>query len=264
VELQRGKGYYLGEREFQLPELKLLVDAVHASRFITVHKSRELIEKLSHYASDYQAVSLQRQVYVAGKARSGNERIYYTIDALHEAIARDEQVSFRYFTYDRKREKKYRREGGRYTVSPYALLRDNDNYYLVAFDQDAQELRHYRVDRMEDLERLEEFRQGRRAFEQSHPEHYADRHFGMYRGEEVEVRLRCENWMAHVMIDRFGEDVSLIPDGEEHFLAVVKVVISPQFFGWLFGLEDGISIAGPDWVKEELKKQLDQVRKLYE
>lgn len=256
VVLQRGKGYYLGEREFQLAELKLLVDAVQASKFITVGKSRELIEKLSRGASRYQARSLQRQVIVTGKARSVNERIYYTIDAIYEAIARNRQITFRYFDYDQHREKRYRRGGERYAVSPFALLRDNDNYYLVAYNAGAERLRHYRTDKMDGIALAEEPRQGQALFAREDPSRYAERHFGMFRGEEEEVVLRCQSWTAHVLIDRFGDDVLMLPDGEGTFRAVVRVVVSPQFFGWLFGLEGGAVILEPEHVRHRMKQAL--------
>ncbi len=258
VELQRGKGYYLAEREFQLAELKLLVDAVQASKFITVQKSQQLIEKLSRQASDYQASSLQRQVYVVGKTRSANERVYYSIDAIYEAIASNRQIHFRYFDYDQKKRMVFRRNGAFYQVSPYALIRDNDNYYLVAYDAQTEQLRHYRVDRMDRLEMLDEARQGSEAFERSDPARYADRHFGMFRGEEEQVVLRCKSWLAHVLIDRFGDDVMMIPEGEDTFRAVVKVVVSPQFFGWLFGLEGGAEVLEPDHVRHQMRKELEQ------
>ena len=259
VVLQRGKGYYLGERAFQLAELKLLVDAVQASKFITVHKSRELIEKLTRQTSDYQAGTLQRQVYVAGKARSVNERVYYTIDAIYEAITQDRQVGFLYFDYDANRNKVYRRGGAEYVVSPFALIRDNDNYYLVACE--GEQLRHYRVDKMEGISLREELRQGRKLFERADPGSYVDRHFGMFRGEAEEVTLRCRKDMARVLIDRFGDDVQLVPDREDSLRAVVHVVVSPQFFGWIFGLEGAVEVLGPEVVRAKMRHALrEQLR----
>lgn len=261
VVLQRGRGYHLGEREFQLAELKLLVDAVQASKFITVHKTRELIQKLTRQASDYQAGTLQRQVYVVGKARSVNERVYYTIDALFEAIAQDRAVSFRYFDYDVERCKVYRREGAAYVVSPFALIRDNDNYYLVACEDAAKGLRHYRLDKMDQITVLEEPRQGRELFRD--PSGYVDRHFGMFQGEEEEVVLRCEEKLVRIFIDRFGEDVHFFPDREGFVRAVVKVAVSPQFFGWLFGLESGVEVLGPEQVRFRMRQALEQVLNVY-
>lgn len=263
VVLQRGKGYYLGEREFQLAELKLLVDAVQASKFITPQKSQELIDKLSKQASNYQARSLQRQVYVAGKAKSVNERIYYTIDAIYDAIRQNRQVSFYYFDYNQWREKVFRHGGALYVVSPYALIRDNDNYYLVAYDQASDRLRHYRVDKIERLTVTERARLGQKAFEAEDLGKYADRHFGMFQGEEQEVVLRCQSWVAHVLIDRFGDNVSMFPRGEDTFRAVVRVVVSPQFFGWLFGLNGGAVILGPEPVKFQMRQMLEEMKKEY-
>lgn len=256
VELNRGKGYYLGEREFQLPELKLLVDAVQASKFITVHKSRQLIEKLTRQASDYQASSLQRQVYVAGKARSVNERVYYTIDSIYEAIRGDRQIRFLYFDYNLERQKVYRRDAAGYVVSPFALIRSDDNYYLVACDAECRKLRHYRVDKMDKLKVLEEPRKGHALFAAQDPGSYVDRRFGMFQGEEEEVVLRCKNELLRVLIDRFGDDAVLIADQEGSFRAVVKVVVSPQFFGWLVGLEGGVEVLEPEHVRHQLKKTL--------
>lgn len=263
VLLLRGRGYYLGEREFQLAELKLLVDAVQASKFITVQKTRELIEKLTRQASDYQAGTLQRQVYVAGKARSVNERVYYTIDALYEAIAQDRKVRFRYFDYDVERRKVYRRDGDVYVVSPFALIRDNDNYYLVACQDRTEGLRHYRVDKMDELAMLDLPRQGRERFEAADPSGYVNRHFGMFQGEEEEVVLRCRRDLVRVLIDRFGEDVQFFPDRGEGVRAVVKVVVSPQFFGWLFGLEGGVEVLEPEQVRFRMRQTLEQALQAY-
>lgn len=264
IVLQRGRGYYMGEREFQLAELKLLADAVQASKFITPQKSAELIDKLSASASVYEARSLQRQVYVAGKAKSVNERIYYTIDAIYEAIAQNRQVSFRYFDYDRSRVKVFRKDGRSYQVSPFALIRDNDNYYLVAYEGKSAELRHYRVDKMDRLQVIREAeRQGLEVFVKENPGRYADRHFGMFRGEEQEVVMRCTNRMAHVLIDRFGDDVAMIPEEGDTFRAVVRVVISPQFFGWLFGLEDSVTLLEPEHVRTQMREHLEKVLKNY-
>lgn len=264
VVLERGRGYYLGERDFQLAELKLLADAVQASKFITVQKSQELVAKLSRQGSDYQARSLQRQVYVAGKARSVNERIYYSIDAIYEAIGRNRQIRFRYFDYDRNRQKVYRRNGDFYVVSPYALVRDNDNYYLVAYEEASAKLRHYRADKLDRLEVLDVPRLGREVFEAEDPGRYADRHFGMFSGEEQEVVLRCEKWMAHVLIDRFGDNVIMIPGSDDTFRAVIRVVVSPQFFGWLFGLGSGAVILEPDSVRFQMQQELKRMLELYE
>jgi predicted DNA-binding transcriptional regulator YafY len=214
--------------------------------------------------------------------------VYYTIDAIYEAIAQDRQVSFLYFDYDPERQKVYRRGGAAYVVSPFALIRDNDNYYLVACETPespesseptenpektenpeeneppAPRLRHYRVDKMEHIAVLEEPREGRKAFEAVDPGSYVDRHFGMFQGEEEEVVLRCKREMARVLIDRFGEDVQMIPDGENSVRAMVKVVVSPQFFGWIFGLEGAVEVLEPDSVRHKMRQSLRDMLGIYD
>lgn len=260
----RNGGYYLGEREFQMAELKLLVDAVQASKFITVQKSRELIRKLSGQASRHQASSLQRQVYVAGKTKTINERIYYNIDAIHEAIAQGCKLSFRYFEYDRERKRVYRHGGAAYIVSPYALIRDDENYYLYAYSDRDQELRSYRVDRMTDIEKLtREGLSGRAAFRTEDMTAFTDRRFGMFNGEEEDVTLRCENWVARVLIDRFGDGVTMMAETEDTFLAKVRVVVSDQFYGWLFGLGGGAVVLEPENVRKNMKKKLREMGRAY-
>ncbi|MCD8007848.1 MAG: WYL domain-containing protein [Clostridiales bacterium] len=256
IVLHRGRGYFLGERDFQLAELKLLVDAVQASKFITPQKSQALIDKLARQTSRYQARALQRQVYVAGKAKSANERVYYTIDAIYEAIGQNKQVSFRYFDLNQRREKVYRKGGTAYTVSPYALVRDNDNYYLVAYDKTSGRLRHYRVDKMDRIAVRKEARLGREVYEAEDPARYTALHFGMFQGEEKEVVLRCQDWTAHVLIDRFGDNLEMYPDDGPTFRAVVRVVVSPQFFGWLFGLNGGAVVLAPEPVRFQMEPML--------
>lgn len=263
IELQRTKGYYLAERIFQLPELKLLVDAVQSSKFITAKKSNQLIEKLEKLTSRYQGQELQRQVFVAGRIKSMNESVYYTIDAIHQAIGENRRIRFQYFKYTPTREKELRHNGKIYQVSPYALLRSDENYYLVAYDGDSDEIRHYRVDKMVSITLSDHRREGMEVYQSFDLGRYARLHFGMFRGKEAQVQLRCENRMADVIIDRFGDQVALVPDGPEHFTCVVELAVSPQFFGWLFGLGSAITIQGPDWVREDMRKQLDQVAEQY-
>ena len=253
----RSPGWFLGERPFQLAELKLLVDAVQASRFITQRKSGELIGKLESLASVHQARQLQRQVYVDRRAKSMNESVYYSIDKLHSALSARRAVTFRYFEYNVKKEKVYRHEGRRYTVSPGGLIWDNERYYLVGFDHHSGEMRHYRVDRMSEL--AVTCLPAEPAAQDLDVASYAQKHFGMFSGREGQVRLRCRSGLVGVMLDRFGGDVILVPDGEEHFTLTVPAVVSPQFLGWLFGLGDGVELLGPGWAREMLLEQLDAV-----
>lgn len=256
IELQRGRGYYLADRDFELPELKLLVDAVQSSRFITARKSAGLIEKLSRQTSAHEARTLQRQLYVAGRVRSMNERVYYSIDSIYEAINAGRQITFSYFDYNVAREKIYRHDHQFYEVSPFALMRDNDNYYLVAYDSAAKALKHFRVDKMDQLYMTEKPREGREIFEDADPATYADHHFGMFRGEEETVFMRCQPHMAHVLIDRFGDDVMMSPESDGTFTASVRVSVSPQFFAWVFGLTGGVVITAPEHVRQAMEEHL--------
>ena len=254
--------YNLISRQFEIAELKLLIDAVQSSKFITQRKSSELIRKLESQASVHQARQLQRQVYVDRRVKSMNESVYYTIDKLHTAIANRKAVTFKYFEYNVKKEKVFRREGKRYTVSPLGLIWDNENYYLAGYDHRSCEMRHYRVDKMAELAvtclPLEGADGG---FDIAS---YAQKHFGMFSGREGQVPLRCRNSLVGVVLDRFGRDAILVPDGEEHFTVTVPAVVSPQFLDWVFGLGDGVQILRPDWAAEELKRQLAAVAALYQ
>ena len=266
VQCRKGKspGWFIGEREFELPEVKLLMDAVQSSRFLTQKKSDALIRKLERLASVHQARQLQRQVYVSGRIKVMNESIYYNVDKLHTAIAGQKAITFKYFDYDIHRQKVFHREGRRYTVSPYGLIWNNENYYLVAFDHLNQEMRHYRADKMCEIVVTNLDRQGRERYPDFQIAQYGQKHFGMYSGREVTVTLRGKNSMAGVVWDRFGQEVILVPDGEEHFTVTVPAVVSPQFLGWVFGLGDGVQILRPDWAAEELKRQLAAVAALYQ
>ena len=247
VQCRKGKspGWFVGERDFELPEVKLLMDAVQSSRFITQRKSDALIRKLEGLASVHQAGQLQRQVYVSGRIKVMNESIYYNVDKLHTAIAGQKAITFKYFDYDIARKKVFRQEGKRYMVSPYGLIWNSENYYLVAFDHAHRELRHYRVDKMTEIVVTNLDREGREQHRDFQLAEYGQKHFGMYGGQELKVTLRGRRDKASLVWDRFGQDIILVPDGEDYFTVTLPVVISPQFFGWLLGLNGSITLAGP-------------------
>ncbi len=259
VQSRKGRhaGWFIGNRAFELPELKLLVDAVQSSRFITRRKSDALIQKLERLASVYQARQLQRQVFVDRRVKTMNESIYYSVDKLHAAISAGKQISFKYFDYNVHKEKMFRRDGRRYVVSPWGLVWNSENYYLVAFDGEHSQMRHYRVDKMGELavtcltRKLPPDMEG--GFDVAA---YAQKHFGMYSGQEATVKLRCENALVNVVLDRFGMEVMLIPDGPKHFTVTLPLVVSPQFFGWLFGLGPGVCLMSPQWAVDAFRKQL--------
>ncbi|MEG1240222.1 MAG: WYL domain-containing protein [Oscillospiraceae bacterium] len=263
IQCRKGKipGWYIASRDFELPELKLLVDAVQSSKFITTRKSDALIKKLEGLASRYEATQLQRQVYVDRRVKTMNESIYYNVDKLHTAIAAQKAVIFRYFDYDIEKNKSFRREGGRYTVSPYGLTWNNENYYLVGWDEQKGDVRHFRVDKMAEISVT--CLAATPAPRDFSLEGYAGRHFSMFTGKPGNVTLRCKRIMAGVVLDRFGRDVMLIPDGPDHFTVTVDVAVSPQFFGWLFGLGDNVTLTAPTWAVEDYKNALKQVSDLY-
>jgi predicted DNA-binding transcriptional regulator YafY len=262
--LQDNGAYWMAERRFELAELKLLVDSVQASRFITRKKSGELIGKLENLTSEGEARQLQRQVYVLNRVKTMNESIYYNVDGIHAAIARGRQIRFRYFDYDIRKDKVYRRSGGDYQVSPFALTWAEDNYYLVAYSAENRQLRHYRVDRMSDLRETEEPVEGEETFRAGEIERYTTRVFGMFRGRERELRLRFHRHLAGAVLDRFGQDIILVPDGEDHFTFTVLVAVSPQFYGWLCGFGGEASILSPTEAAEDFRQYLKDILKATE
>ncbi len=260
VQFRKGKdaGWFVGQREFELAELKLLVDAVQSSRFISRKKSAALIKKLEGLASENQARQLRRQVYVDNRVKTGNESVYYAIDKLHTAIGSNRAVTFQYFDYDVHKEKVFRREGKRYLVSPYGLIWSDENYYLVGWDHAGEELRHYRVDKTADLTVTSLPREGDGSCKDFDLAEYGQRHFHMFSGKEAKVRLRCREKLVNIMLDRFGMDAMLIPDGEGYFALTVDAVVSPQFYGWLFGLGEGVKLTSPAWAVEEYAAMLQE------
>lgn len=264
VQCRKGKrpGWFVGKRFFELAELKLLVDAVQSYKFISPRKSEALLHKLEMLAGRHQARQLWRQVYVADRVKTMDESMFHTIDKLHTAIAGKHTVTFRYFDYGVEKEKIFRREGRRYQVSPYGLLLDNGNYYLAGFDHQYGEPRHYRVDKMSELGVANLPWEG--ACADFNLTSYAQKHLGMFSGREGQITLRCGNHLAGVILDRFGRDVTLIPDGEGRFSATVPVVVSSEFLGWLFGLGTEVELVGPGWAVEAFYGQLAAVAEPYQ
>lgn len=252
-------GYYLASREFEVAECKLLVDAVQASRFITLKKSRELIAKIEHLVSKYDAKQLQRQVYVAERIKTENESIYYSVDAIHRAIQENVQIEFQYLEWTLSKELKPKREGQRYEVSPWALLWQDENYYLAAFDEKAGMMKHYRVDKMGSVKISEKTRGGIEQFKQLDVAEYSKKTFGMFGGEEMMLTLQFANRLAGVVIDRFGKDIDIRKMDEEVFQVRIKVAVSHQFFGWLAGIGCEARIVAPTEIALEYKKYLQEI-----
>lgn len=258
IQSRLGGGYYLAEREFELPELKLLVDAVQSSRFITTKKSRELIKKLENKAGKYDAGKLQRQVYVAGRIKTENESIYYNIDNIHRAIQENRQIKFLYLDWNLKKEM-VPRQNGQKTVSPWALIWREENYYLAAYDSADKIMKHYRVDKMGQAEVLEVQREGLEQFSKMDLAAYTNQTFGMYGGEEETVTLQFPNRLVGVVLDRFGKEADLRPMPDETFRIRAKVAVSGQFFGWLAGIGKEAKIVSPETVKEKYRKWIEDL-----
>lgn len=252
-------GYYIGSRNFELAELKLLVDAVQASKFITTKKSRELIEKIETLASENDARQLQRNVFIYNRPKTGNERIYYNVDEIHTAILQNRQIRFQYTEWTTDKRLVAKKGGQYYTVSPWALTWDDENYYLIAYEQDSDKIKHYRVDKMKNTEAAEGERQGKEPFQDFDLAAFAKKTFGMYGGRDETVSLICDNQLAGVILDRFSTDSILTPEDENHFKVSVLVSVSPQFFGWITGLGAGVRIAGPENVRAEYQAFLENI-----
>lgn len=255
--------YHVVNRPFELPELKLLVDAIQSSKFITERKSNALIKKLEKLVSRNEAMKLQRQVYVSGRIKTMNESIYYTVDAIHNAISENRKIRFQYFQWNVKKEMELRHGGAYYHISPWGLSWDDENYYLVGYDSKAGQIRHYRVDKMLHLQMSDEKREGKEFFKKLDMADYAKKSFGMFGGEEKKVRLLVENRFAGIIIDRFGKDVMLIPADKDHFTVNVDVRVSSQFFGWVFSLREGVKITAPDEVVEQMKREIRRMSEQY-
>ena len=262
VRVGRATGYFLGKRDFALSELKLLVDAVQSSKFITENRSISLIERLEKLGSLHQARQLRHQVWVRGRIKTMNESVFLNVDKISAAMESDSQILFRYFTWNAKKERVLRRDGALYTVSPWALLLDNENYYLLAWDDGV--MKHYRVDKMLDIFVIEKPREGKALYEKLNMAAYTDAHFGMFSGESSPVRLCFDNDLAGVAIDQFGSDTMLIPYDAEHFSVTVQTAVNVQFFGWLAGLGEKVRILEPESAVQGMREHLKTIMAVYQ
>ena len=255
--------YYLGARDFELPELKLLVDSVQSAKFITDRKSKDLIKKLESLVSKYQATRLQRQVSISGRVKTMNESIYYNVDKLHEAINRDRRIRFQYYRWNIKKEMELRKNGSRYEVSPWGLMWDDENYYLVGFDSEDSRIKHYRVDKMLKISITNDRRLGRAEFQAFDLPRYTRSLFGMYGGEETRVTMEAKNDMVGVLIARFGKDIPIMPLDEDHFRTVVNVAVSNQFLGWIMAIGSSVRITAPESVVEKMRAEIRRLSEEY-
>ena len=258
----RNGGFYIASpREFELPELKLLIDAVLSSRYLTESKSRTLVKKLCQLCgTDHEAQLIQRNVIVSGRVKSMNETIYYNVDAIQDAIAQNKQISFRYFDWGMDGKRRYREK--EYLASPYGLCQDNENCYLLAHTE-RHGVTSFRVDRMSHIDITSEKRvpcpelTGKALIE------HARRSFQMYSGETVNVKMRFHKDLLNAVIDRFGQDIMLIPESEEYFNFTASVAVSPMFLSWVIGFGSKAKILYPESVVEQYKQLCRDVLNQY-
>jgi len=254
------KGYRILQREFELDELHLIIDCIQATKFITQRKAKELTDKLKTLTSRHNRRTLDRRAFVDNRIRNMNDRAFSGVDNIHAAIAEDRKITFRYFNFNLKKEKEYNKKS--YVASPYAVLWNDGQCYLLAFE--SGKMKHFRIDKMDTVKQLDEKRDGKGEYRAMNLSERSTRIFSMYGGKEERVTLRFSNHLVGVVIDRFGKDLMLIPDGGKHFTISVTVEVSPQFFGWLCGLGKGVRLVSPALVVEQLQDYIKGIAALYE
>ena len=255
IVMQRGKngGYFCASREFDLPEIKMLVDSVQVSKFITEAQSINLIKKLEHLTNRFEAGELHRQVVVQNRVKTVQTNIFSNIDHISNAINNDRTVSFKYFFYNMQKKPEFKNGGARYEISPFCLLWDDENYYMVGYDAAAEKMKHYRVDRMKNVSATENPRLGREIYEKIDISSYNKKVFNMYHGDEKKVKIRFDKDLMSVVLDKFGSGTMIIPDRDgEHFTITVDVVVSKQFYSWLVGLKGQCEVLEPQEARDEL------------
>jgi len=257
--------YRIEKRDFELAELKLLVDAIQSCRFITEKKSSELIGKLESLCSTHEAGKLQRQVYVYGRVRSMNESIYASVDTIYNAIGDNRQIKFKYGSWNNKKELELKKSGAFYHISPWALAWTNENYYMIGFDKEAGIIKHYRVDKMTSISVTEDLRLGAEHFKSFNLADYTRKNISMFEGEERTVSIEIDDDIIGVFIDRFGKDeITVMPQKDGKSLIRFTVSINPQFIGWVFSLGEKAKIIGPASVVEHTKQMIDELAGRYE
>ncbi|MBO6114690.1 MAG: WYL domain-containing protein [Lachnospiraceae bacterium] len=256
--------YHYGKREFEPAELRLIIDAIASSKFITIRKSKQLIKKLEKMVSIHEAKLLNREVIVSDRVKNMNESIFYTVDAIQYAISNNHRIKFRYYSWNMKGEMEFHHDGEFYDVSPWALCWDSENYYMVGYDTNIDEIRHYRVDKMMNTEEIMERRRGSDAFKEKGIVAYTKKHFRMVGGTEERVTLLCQKEMANVIIDQFGKETKMQKANDEKFRVKVDVVVSDQFIGWVIALGGKVVIEGPDSVRERAKALMRENLERYE
>ena len=262
--------FSLVSRDFEIQELKLLVDAVQSSKFITQRKSRELIKKIENLSSENQAKELHRQVIVANRVKNSNEEIYRNIDSISRAINHRRKISFYYTQWQvsrtgvKKIVRVRRHNGMRYLLTPKALTWDDENYYLIAYDAELDLLKHFRVDKMEEITVEEKRADSSKAVDKFDLAAYTKQIFGMYGGTLTNVKLCFDDSLVGVVVDRFSDKVFISPNSDGTFTVSTDVMLSPQFFGWLFSFGDKAKLLTPLSAQDEFKAYLDSVAEKYQ
>lgn len=259
-----GKDYRLISRDFDLPEIKLMIDSIQSSKFLSEKTTRTLIAKLEGLCSRYEAKELQREVIVANRVKAQNTSIHINVDGIHRAIATNRQIQFRYFDYDISKNRRYFKKGEFYIVSPWRLIYTDDNYYLLAYDEVEGKFKHFRADKMDRLNALEQERVGKEAFDALDMANYTKYTFSMFGGEPEKVTMVFQNRMMGAVMDRFGRDIIASSEDKTHFRVTVTVAISPQFFAWVFGLGKAVRIVSPECVREQMKTMLEDIAQRYQ
>ena len=259
-----GRDYFVGSRDFSTEEIRLLVDMVQSSNFITLKKTDELIRKLEKMTSIHQGNLLSRNVYVRNRVKSMNESVYRNVDRISDAIRHDSVLVFCYFRYTMQKKKELRNNGKQHIVSPFALIWTDQNYYLLGYNHEAEEMRHFRVDRMTRIEITKGPRKGKELFDATDMSLYTTKVFSMFTGEETKVTMRFARNLTDSVIDRFGESVLLIQEDEEHFRVTPDIVVSPQFFAWLSAFGPDAEILAPENVREAMAAHLKSITAIYE
>lgn len=266
IKEQRGREtfYHIAGREFELAEVKLLIDAVQSAKFITQKKSKSLISKVKNFVSEHQAKQLQRQIVINDRVKTMNESVYYNVDDIHTAINQNRKIKFKYYKWDIDKKLVERHGGSYFVVSPWALLWDDENYYMIAFDDWDNKIKHYRVDKMMYIEVGNDERAGKEEFKNFDMAKYSKATFGMYHGEKTKVCIKFANHMCGVFIDRFGKDTLFRKIDENHSELIVDINVSPQFFGWMFSLGNDVEIVSPIEVVNELREYTKKFIMKYE
>lgn len=279
IDREGKNGYKLLSRIFDLADLKMLVDALCSSKFISRDKTKEIIDKLGKLTTEKNADKLYREVFVENAVKSDNHSVPYNIDHIHQAINEDKRITFKYFSFEvdfsggSKFKKKYRTYGEGehkgeikiYEQSPFALVWKNENYYMLSYDDEKQDVRTFRVDKMEDAEVLDKERAGSAVFKKIDIQKYANTAFSMFSGDKTEVELRVKNKLASVIVDRFGNNIKRVHKiDDEHFQFSAEIQRSDMFFGWISGFGDGIEIVSPKDLRDEYKEYISDIMKMYE